>query len=90
MSLDFSWTRPAFNLPALAAGTVLSPAWLTCLHIAGDEYGVALAALLAAAWLDHRRHTWATRVLVFAIAVGSIATWPVVAGTIHYLTGVTP
>ena len=87
---DLTWTRPAYNGTALATGVIASPLWTRVLHIAGDQYGVALAAVTLAAWLDHHRRTWPTRALLFTVAVGSLACWPAVADTLTYLTGVTP
>lgn len=83
---DLTWLRPT----AVVAGAIAAPAVAGALHVAGDEYGVALALIAAAAWLDHRHRTWLTRALLAATVAGAALTWPVVAGLTAYLTGVRP
>jgi hypothetical protein len=80
---DWTWLRPT----AIATGAAAAPAWLHVMHIAGDRYGVALAAVTAAAVADHRRRTWLTRAILTAIAAGSMLCLPAVADTLTYLTG---
>ena len=83
---DLTWLRPT----GVATGVITAPAVTRALHIAGDQYGVALAAITLAAWLDHHRHTWLTRALLTATVGGAVLCWPALADFIAYLTGVRP
>jgi hypothetical protein len=77
----------ALRPSAIAAGALASTTAARVLHVAGDEYGVALALAALAWWLDHRLHWWLTRAILTAIAAGSVLCLPAVADLTTYLTG---
>lgn len=80
--------RLGYNATAAAAGALAAPLWSQALHIAGDQYGVALAALAVAAWVDHRADRWTTRAALFAVSFGGLLDLPALAQAVYWLTGV--
>jgi hypothetical protein len=87
--IDWSRLRLGYNAAAAGAGAFITPAPLALLHIAGDEYGFALALIGLAAWIDHRCGRLATRALVYATLIATCCT-PAAPQLLTYLTGVTP
>lgn len=79
--------RLTYNSTALAAGAILIPATRQVLHVAGDQYGVGLALLAAAAVLDRRLRHWLTRTLVCTVALGCVADHHALMQTLAYLLG---
>ncbi|WP_377271907.1 hypothetical protein [Peterkaempfera sp. SMS 1(5)a] len=84
---DLSWLRLGYNGTALAAGVAALPLYRPVLAVAGDEYGVALALMVAAALVDRRWHCWPTRALLATTLAGLALTWPVLGPTLTWLTG---
>ncbi|MFC5889702.1 hypothetical protein [Kitasatospora aburaviensis] len=68
--------RPGWNASALVAGLLLVPVTGKVLHVFGDEYGVVMAALLAAGLLElrHRGRSWLVRVLTCNLIASSAVT----------------